>query len=90
MSEKQKSPICAVCYKTPREIEEYVEAAAEWNAELPTEGGDQYEPQIDPDEYCRLEEGTYNEENNLFVCTSCYIKIGMPSSHGGWKPDSLM
>lgn len=31
-----------------------------------------------------LEEGTYNKKNGHFVCTECYIEMGMPSSPTGW------
>lgn len=58
-------PICVGCHKHPSEIDEYVEGAAD--------------EEITPDEYARTEEGTYNAENGHFLCTSCYIKAGMPS-----------
>lgn len=35
--------------------------------------------------YVIEEEGTYNPENGHFLCDSCYIKAGQPSSPGGWK-----
>lgn len=37
------------------------------------------------EEYVIQEEGTYNPENGHFLCDSCYIKAGMPSSPFGWK-----
>lgn len=55
---------CAVCGKSPCEIEEYVDYAK-------IEG-------MTPEEYVRQEEGTYNSQNGHFWCTGCYIKIGMP------------
>lgn len=64
MSEEIK-PICAGCHKRPNEIEEYIEAAREWD--------------VTPDQYVKDEEGTYNPVNGHFVCTDCYIAIGMPS-----------
>jgi hypothetical protein len=79
-----ESPTCAVCRKHPKDIEEYVEAASAWNDEFDDDD------ELSPDEYCRAEEGTYNEDNNLFVCTACYIRIGMPTSPSGWKPRGLM
>lgn len=36
-------------------------------------------------EYVIAEEGTYNRENGHFLCDSCYIKNGSPSSPRGWK-----
>jgi len=70
---------CAVCRKTPDELEEYVEAAKE--------DSDRYE---NSEEYVRNEEGTFNPRNNLFICTLCYIAIGMPSGPRGWKPEGLI
>lgn len=58
-------PLCIGCSKTPDQIEEYVEAAAEED--------------MTPDEYVRCEEGTYNRANGHFACTPCYIAMGMPS-----------
>ena len=60
---------CAYCNKEPHEIEEYKEAA---------------DCGLSPNQYVQREEGTYNCENGYFACTSCYIKIGMPSSARGW------
>lgn len=36
-------------------------------------------------DYIRHNEGTYNPENEHFLCDGCYIKVGMPSSESGWK-----
>lgn len=63
-------PICTGCNKHPEEIAEYAEAAAD--------------EEMDVDQYVREEEGTYNYENGHFLCTSCYVKAGMPSSDRGW------
>lgn len=60
-----KVPWCTGCNKSPADINEYVEGAAELG--------------ITPDEYVRKEEGTYNRENGHFRCTDCYIRAGMPS-----------
>lgn len=65
------NPICIGCNKTPTEIEEYVDAALE--------------DETTPDQYVRTEEGTYNPKNGHFLCTSCYIKAGQPSSPSGWR-----
>jgi hypothetical protein len=67
--EKMK-PLCIGCNKHPDEIEEYVETARD-------EG-------MTPDEYVREEEGTYNKSNGHFLCTTCYVNAGMPSSPFGW------
>ena len=61
--------ICAGCLKSPAEIAEYVDAAAEEN--------------ITPDQYVRAEEGTLNRRGE-FLCTECYITAGTPSRPGGW------
>lgn len=43
----------------------------------------------DPDEsrtdYIWREEGTLNPNNGHFLCDSCYIKAGQPSSPIGWR-----
>ena len=64
------NPICIGCQKQPHELEEYVEAAKE--------------DEVSADYWVRTEEGTYNRENGHFLCTSCYIEAGMPSSPTGW------
>ena len=61
---------CFVCHKKPEDLEEYVEAAAD--AEIPVA------------QYVAEEEGTYNPETGNFACTPCYVRIGTPSSPGGW------
>lgn len=66
------TPVCIGCNRTPSQIEEYIEAAAE-------DG-------MSPDAYVRSEEGTYNPANGHFACTLCYVKMGMPSAPGpGWR-----
>jgi hypothetical protein len=62
---------CIGCGKAPREIDEYVEAAEDED--------------MTPEQYVSAEEGTLNRENGHFACTTCYIKMGMPSSPRGWK-----
>jgi hypothetical protein len=54
---------CKICGKQPHELEEYVEMAE-------VEG-------CTPEEYAKTD-GTYNPETDLFYCTDCYIKVGMP------------
>lgn len=54
------TPRCVDCGKAPDEITEYVEAAKEAG--------------ITSDRYVREEEGTYNPENGLFLCTDDFLK----------------
>jgi hypothetical protein len=67
---KKPEPICTGCNKGPYQLYEYVEAAKENNMGI--------------NEYVEQEEGTYNKTNGHFLCTSCYVKAGMPSSPTGW------
>lgn len=62
--------MCIGCGKTPDELSEYVSSAE-------VEG-------MTPDEYVWREEGTLNPHNGHFLCDSCYISAGMPSSPTGW------
>ena len=55
---------CKICGKTPRQLDEYIDTAD-------AEG-------VTPEELVRESEGTYNPGTDLFYCTDCYIKIGMP------------
>ena len=64
-------PLCTGCKKRPAEIQEYVDIARE-------EG-------MTPNEFVRQEEGTYNPRNGHFLCTSCYIAAGQPSTSRGWQ-----
>ena len=64
-------PLCTGCNRHPAQMEEYVSAA---EAERMT-----------PDDYVTKEEGTFNYSNGHFLCTSCYIAAGEPSSPGGWQ-----
>lgn len=57
---------CKCCGKKPEELQEYVTLAKE-------EGYESAEQAV------KREEGTYNPSTGAFYCTSCYIKIGMPS-----------
>ena len=63
-------PVCFRCGKRPTELAEYIEMATE--------------EETDPDRYVVENEGTYNRANGHFVCTECYIAIGMPSTESGW------
>lgn len=62
--------ICVGCGKTADQLPEYVHMADSKHPD--------YEGYSTPEEAVRLNEGTYNRENNHFWCTSCYIKAGMP------------
>lgn len=55
---------CKVCGKQPHEIEEYTYYAKE--------------NEMTPEEFVRQQEGTYNPETQLFYCTECYFRVGMP------------
>lgn len=55
---------CKGCKKEPKDIQEYVLAG-------------QVED-MTPDEFVKDFEGTYNEEDQSFYCTECYIRAGMP------------
>lgn len=55
---------CPYCKREPHQISEYVE-----QAELSG---------TTPEEFVRTEDGMYSYAHNVFTCTSCYIKIGMP------------
>ncbi|MGG4011444.1 hypothetical protein [Bacillus smithii] len=55
---------CPYCDRKPHEITEYVDAAKHED--------------MTPEEYVRSEEGTFDVRTQLFCCTKCYIKIGMP------------
>lgn len=58
---------CANCGKRPEQIEEYVTTA-------------KAEPKYfkDAEDVVRKDEGTYDPSTKLFVCSDCYIKLGMP------------
>lgn len=55
---------CPYCDRRPHQIEEYVAQAKQ--------------EKITPEEFVRSEEGTYHPASQLFCCTTCYIRIGMP------------
>jgi len=62
--------MCIGCGKTPDELSEYVDVARSVC--------------LTPDEYVLENEGTLNTGNGHFLCTDCYIEMGMPSSPMGW------
>jgi hypothetical protein len=55
---------CAGCHHEPHQLSEFIFAAKDEN--------------MTPEEYIKTEEATFNVDNNLFYCTACYIKAGMP------------
>lgn len=63
-------PVCIGCGKHPEDLIEYSRVFT---------GED-----IDPDEYVRCYERTYNSCNGHFTCTDCYLAAGQPSSPVGW------
>lgn len=65
------SPSCVGCGKAAEDI-------AECRNEAAVEG-------LTPAEWVQYNEGTYSSHTNRFACTECYIRMGMPSSPGGWK-----
>lgn len=70
MKDDPAEPMCMGCAKVPEELLEYV---------ICGEAEDQT-----PTEYVIENEGTYNPRNGHFLCDSCYIKNGQPSSSRGW------
>lgn len=70
-TEERPKPFDPKCNRTPDQIREYIDAASV--------------EQMTPDQYVESEEGTYNPENGHFLCTSCYIAVGMPTSPQGWR-----
>lgn len=77
-SKGRPQAICTGCNKTPAEIPEYVDEAAQLSLELESQ------TQWSPDDFVWAEEGTLNRENGHFLCTDCYIKAGMPTGPKGW------
>ncbi len=55
---------CPYCNRKPSDIPEYAQQAKVED--------------MTPKEYVRFREGTYHIETDLFCCTDCYLKIGMP------------
>lgn len=67
LTERGKNMVlkCKLCGKKPCEISEYRSGA--------------FSDGITADEYVIKEEGTLNKNTGKFYCTSCYVKLGMPS-----------
>lgn len=63
--------ICIGCGKSPGQLAEYVDAAAEAG--------------MSPDSYVWREEGTLNVANGHFACTLCYLDMGMPVGESGQR-----
>ncbi|SHJ53500.1 hypothetical protein SAMN02745163_02087 [Clostridium cavendishii DSM 21758] len=55
---------CKCCGRKPSEIEEYIEMV---------ECGEYKTAEL-----AAKDDGTYNPSTEKFLCTSCYIKVGMP------------
>lgn len=70
-------PVCQGCGKFPEELDCYVEIVRFELERKPTND--------EVRQYVLQEEGTLNPLNNHFLCDSCYIAAGMPSSPSGWK-----
>lgn len=70
-------PVCQGCGKLPEELDCYREVVM-----LERETRDIKDEWVR--DYVLKEEGTLNPMNNHFLCDSCYISAGMPSSPRGW------
>lgn len=68
--DRRPQAICTGCNRVPVDISEF---APEFTGE-----------DMSPDDYVWREEGTLNTSNGHFLCTSCYIEAGQPSSRYGW------
>lgn len=66
IDKKRNPPVvkCKECNKKPIEIQEYIDMAKE--------------EEMGIEEYVIENEGTYNPDTKLFLCTDCYIKLEMP------------
>lgn len=69
------------CKRYARDMKEldYSWAEDEDDLKLPKE-----EKQRRRIEFVQTDEGTFNTKNGHFLCNSCYIKAGCPSSARGW------
>lgn len=66
---------CHYCGQTAEAIGEYQELAEQ----------DGYSS---VEEYVKHQEGTYNADEDIFCCTSCYLNLGCPSNpfpETNWK-----
>lgn len=65
---------CPYCDRQPKDIGEYVNPAEV--------------EEMTPEAFVKRYEGTYHTKTDLFCCTACYIKIGMPLNerlHGAFE-----
>jgi hypothetical protein len=62
---RESKMVCIGCKQHPDEIREYTGKGKELG--------------VTPEEFVKLEEGTYNPVNGHFWCTACYINAGMPN-----------
>lgn len=73
--ENKEELCCRHCGRKAYEIDEYINQAAE--------------EKTTPEAIARTD-GTYNYKVNKFLCTSCYIKCGMPSQAEIFRQDERM
>jgi hypothetical protein len=74
---RSEVPTCCVCCRPADQIPETV-AEAMMDQEEEQEGVDVFRHAAG--------DGTYNQRENRFCCTVCYVHIGCPSAPGrGWK-----
>ena len=57
---------CAVCKKTPVELEEFDESEGKSFSGMT------------PEEYIKTFDTTYNRELDIFYCNYCYLELGAP------------
>lgn len=58
---------CAGCGKRPSQLSEYVDRAKA-----------EFKGFVSAQKIVELDEGTYDPNTKLFLCTDCYIKAGTP------------
>lgn len=87
-----------ICGRAPEEIPEFVQEAEVITADLTEawklrgapQGLDEEGQPIDgtprytASDFVRDEEGTFDPVSGQYLCTLCYIKVGMPSAERGW------
>lgn len=91
---------CARCHRHPSEISEYVDIVKSEDLPLRVQPDKDGSEITDPamilhlmvEDYIVSDEGTYDPSSGFFLCTHCYIAVGMPSSRQGWRatPDNLI
>lgn len=72
-------PMCNTFARDMRKIDSYLGPNTAKAAALEPGGIAKFR-----EDYIRDEEGTYNPANGHFLCDSCYIAAGQPSSRKGW------